>query len=250
MALIDWFVSNKKKFREKVKEAVSDGKITPARIAQLEKLRQELNTSSVNDDDTQIRRSVFNTAVDAIKSGGKLTAEQASELAKVQKFLALRDDQVDKTRMKLAHLRKMTNIRQGPLPLVSPDHAAMRGLALEAGEIAHYCVAANLLVTQEVVSVAGQRLAAGGDYRPGTSNTYALPVKGATATDEGVFVLTNRRLIFKGVRTTSFTFKQVAWVFVYREGLRLDLKKRQMLVKFRTENIADVVATILTRLLS
>jgi hypothetical protein len=252
MAIKDWFGGDKKKaeFREKVKEAVSDGKITPTRIAQLEALRKELDTSGVDDDKTQIRRSVFNTAVDSVKAGGELTAEQAAELAKVQKFLALRDDQVDKTRMDMAHLRKMTDVRHGPLPVVSPQNAAMRGLALEPEEIAHYCVAADMLGTTEIGSVPGLRLSAGDDYRSGSTSTYTLPVKGADALDEGVFILTNQRYIFKGVRTTSYTLKQVAGVFAYREGLRLDLKKRQVLVKFRSDNVVDVVATMLTRLLA
>ncbi|MFM9966969.1 MAG: hypothetical protein ACKVQK_01000, partial [Burkholderiales bacterium] len=83
----------------------------------------------------------------------------------------------------------------------------------------------------------------------GASVTYTLPVKGADKLDEGVFILTNQRFIFKGVRTTSYTFKQAAGVFAYKEGLRLDLKKRQILIKFRAESISDVVATMLTRLL-
>ena len=252
MALKNWFGGDKKKteYREKVKEAVSDGKITPERIAQLEALRHELDTGGLDDDKTQIRRSVFNTAVDAVKAGGALTAVQATELAKVQKFLALRDDQIDKTRMDLAHLRKMTDVRQGPLPVVSPENSAMRGLKLEPEEIAHYCVAADMLNAEEAGAIVGRQVAAGGEYRPGSSSSYALPVKGADPIDQGVFILTNQRIIFKGVRTTSFTLKQASEVFVYREGLRLDLKKKQVLVKFRAENIADVVATMLTRLLA
>ncbi|MSQ50645.1 MAG: hypothetical protein EXR28_02025 [Betaproteobacteria bacterium] len=252
MAIKNWFGGDKKKaeYRDKVKEAVSDGKITPERIAQLEALRHELETSGLDDDKTQIRRSVFNTAVDAVKSGGALTSSQAAELAKVQKFLGLRDDQVDKTRMDLAHLRKMTDVRHGPLPVVSPENSAMRSLKLEPEEIAHYCVAADMLNAVEAGPVAGRQVAAGGEYRPGSSSSFALPVKGADAIDEGVFILTNQRIIFKGVRTTSFTLKQASEVFVYREGLRLDLKKKQVLVKFRAENIADVVATMLTQLLA
>ena len=64
MAIKTWFGGDKKKaeYREKVKEALSDGKITPERIAQLEALRHELDTSGLAEDKTQVRRSVFNTA--------------------------------------------------------------------------------------------------------------------------------------------------------------------------------------------
>ena len=85
MAIKDWFGGDKKKaqFREALKEAVSDGKLTPERMAALEEVRKTLNTSSAAEDRTQVRREVFNTAVDAVKSGGKLTAEQAAELQRV-----------------------------------------------------------------------------------------------------------------------------------------------------------------------
>ena len=120
MSLKDLFGGGKKaEFREKVEQAVSDGKITPERIAQLEAVRQELHTGALSEEKTQIRRAVFNRAVDAVKEGGKLTPQQADELVKVQKYLALSDNQVDKTRVDLAYLRKMTDIRSGPLPTVS-----------------------------------------------------------------------------------------------------------------------------------
>lgn len=252
MALKDWFGGDKKKaeFRDKVKEAVSDGKLTPERIAELEAVRKELDTSEAADDRTQMRREVFNTAVGAVKAGGKLTPEQAAELARVQKYLALRDDQVDKTRMDLAHLRKMTDIRQGALPTVSPENSAMRGLALESGELAHYCVAANFMSADEAGPAPGQPVVAGITYRPGSGRGHALPAKTATPMGEGVFILSNKRFILKGGRTISYPLKQPAEVFAYRDGLRLNFKKKQVMVQFRDENITDVAATMLTRLLA
>ena len=46
-----------------------------------------------------------------------------------------------------------------------------------------------------------------------------------------------------------FRSKQPAGVFAYRDGIRLDFKKKQVLVQFRGENISDVACTILSRLL-
>ena len=54
----------------------------------------------------------------------------------------------------------------------------------------------------------------------------------------------------KGGRTVSYPLKQPAEVFAYRDGLRLNLKKKQVMVQFRDENIVDVAATMLTRLLA
>ena len=147
MALKDWFGGDKKKaaYREKVKEAVSDGKLSARDAAELQALRKDLDVAEVNDDKTRMRRDLYNEAVGAVKKGGKLTQAEAAELAKIQKFLALRDDQVEKTKWDLARLRTLTEIRQGKLPSVPPANAVMRGLQLEPGETAHYTVQAELL---------------------------------------------------------------------------------------------------------
>lgn len=251
MGLKDFFGGDKKKaeFREKVSEAVSDGKITPERIAQLEALRQELHTGALSEEKTQIRRGVFNNAVENVKAGGKLTPQQADELAKVQKFLALRDDQVDKTRMDLAHLRKMTDIRSGPLPTVSADNTAMRGVPLESGETAHYCTAADFFSTEDPKVKGGHHVVGGETYRPGASAGHVLPVKGATPMGEGFFIITNQRFLLKGGRVVGYPLKQPEDVHVYQDGLRLNFRKRQILIHFRASNIADVAGTMLTRLL-
>ena len=49
----------------------------------------------------------------AARQDGKITATDAHELAKIQKFLGLRDDQVEKTKWDLARLRTLTEIRNG-----------------------------------------------------------------------------------------------------------------------------------------
>jgi hypothetical protein len=53
------------------------------------------------------------------------------DLAKIQKFLALRDDQVEKTKMEVNRLRMLTEIRRGNLPEVPTSNVALRGVAME-----------------------------------------------------------------------------------------------------------------------
>src|SRR5262245_35646891 len=87
MGLGDWFGGGKKKeqFRDAVKEAVSDGKLTEQKRAELESLRNELGAEA-GDDKTQMRRDVYNVAVGAVKAGGKLTPKEEAELRRVQEF--------------------------------------------------------------------------------------------------------------------------------------------------------------------
>src|SRR5215210_2902473 len=95
-----WLEGDKKKeaFRDKVKEAVADGRLDSEDLKNIEEARQELGVTEARDDRTVIRRAIYNEAVQAVKKDGEITATDAHELEKIQKFLALRNDQVEKTR--------------------------------------------------------------------------------------------------------------------------------------------------------
>src|SRR5258708_38286589 len=118
MGIKDWFGGDKKKaaFRDKIKEAVSDGKLDAHDLKELEKVRKELDLAGAGDDRTVLRREVYNEAVKAVKKDGEVTAPDAHELAKIQQFLALRDDQAEKTKWDLARMRNLTAIRPGHPP--------------------------------------------------------------------------------------------------------------------------------------
>src|SRR6478735_6372528 len=124
MGIKDWFgggdkAKKKAAYRDAVKEAVSDGKLSQTDMKELTDLQKELDVTDARDDRTVIRRALFNDAVDAVREKGKLGAEEAADLAKIQKFLALRDDQLEQTKWDLARLRTLTEIRQGTLPTVA-----------------------------------------------------------------------------------------------------------------------------------
>ena len=155
-----WFEGDKKKdaFREKVKEAVSDGRLDANDMQQLKALRAELDVTDAADDKTQYRREIYNEAVDAARSKGQLTATGAQELAKIQKFLALRDDQVEKTKWDLTRLRTVTDIRQGHLPKIDPTHPSVRGMQLSPGEVPHYQVPVTVEDRPSPGGYAGQRV--------------------------------------------------------------------------------------------
>src|SRR5262249_14303339 len=134
----------KEAFREKIKEAVSDGRLDSKDLKEIEETRRELGVSDARDDRTVIRKEIYNEAVQAVKREGEISATDQHELDKIQKFLALRNDQVEKTRWDLARLRTLTEIRNGNLPTVPPNNASMRGVALEGDEIAHYSLSVEL----------------------------------------------------------------------------------------------------------
>ena len=120
MGLKELFGKGKKKaeFREKAKEVLAKGKLTPDKTAALDALRKAHEIDDPGDDKTMLRREIYNQAAGTAKARGKLSESEATELAKIQKFLALRDDQVERTKWDLVGLRTLTEIRQGRLPAV------------------------------------------------------------------------------------------------------------------------------------
>src|SRR5438105_11820605 len=112
MGLKDMFGGGKKKAetREKAKEMVGTGKLTGDKVEQLKKLSAEEGVD-LADDKTMLRKEIYNKAVGTAKARGKLSDSESAELAKIQKFLELRDDQVEKTKWDLTRLRTLTEIR-------------------------------------------------------------------------------------------------------------------------------------------
>jgi len=156
MGLKDFFGGGKKKEElvEKAKEVISEGgKLTPQTAAKLKAFADE-NEAALSDDKTRMRKDIYNKAVGMAKARGKLSEGEAAELAKVQKFLALRDDQVEKTKFELNRLRTVTEIRQGTLPVVAPSNVALRGVPFDPDEIAHYAVQVDI---QDRPSPSGMR---------------------------------------------------------------------------------------------
>ena len=97
MGIKDLFKSSKTKekeaFVEEAKEAAK-GKLA-GKAEQLAKMSQEKGVH-LADDKTQVRKSIYNKAAGAAKGRGRLTKDEAAELSKIQKFLDLKDDQVEK----------------------------------------------------------------------------------------------------------------------------------------------------------
>ena len=255
MGIKDWFGGDKKKsaYREKVKEAVSDGKLDAADMQELKALRQELDVTDAADDKTQYRREIYNEAVDAARSKGQLTATGAQELAKIQKFLALRDDQIEKTKWDVHRLRTLTEIRKGNLPEVPSSNIALRGIAFEPGEMAHYSMTVEVLDQGgSLRNSEGVRIVWGVPYEEGTALVHSMPVEGAKPIGESSLVLTNQRLVLKtGTRIAAVKYSRDAQLWLYSDGLRLPRTVGHTLLRFKSgsDSTAEIVAELLSALM-
>lgn len=254
MGLKDLFGGGKKKaeFREKAKEVLAEGRIMPGKAEQIAKVAAEHAIEDAGDDKTMLRREVYNKAVHQAKKYGKLTDVEAAELAKIQKFLALRDDQVEKTKWDLTRLRTLTEIRQGKLPTVASSHVAMRGVPLEQGETAHYAVQVEAFDRPNTGGHTGVAVKWATPWTINASKGHALPEDGAKSVGEGYLILTNKRLFFKGQgRSAAVKYSPQANLFVYSSGLRLERDVGHTLLKFKTssDDTAEIVGELLAALM-
>ncbi|HXN15354.1 MAG TPA: hypothetical protein VN878_03195 [Usitatibacter sp.] len=254
MGIKDWFSGDKKKaaYREKVKEAVGEGKLSTQKLKDLEALRKELDVTQAADDRTTLRREIYNEAVGAVREGGKLTSEEAAELAKIQKFLALRDDQVEKTKWDLARLRTLTEIRQGNLPQVPASNVALRGVQFEPDEVAHYCLAVELFDQPSIGRAEGIHVQWRTRYVADTAKVHGLPLEAAKAQGEGNLIFTDRRVILKtDGRSAAVKYGREAQIYLYADGIRLPKSVGNTLLRFRSrsEDTAEIVGELLSALM-
>ena len=257
MGIKDWFGGDKKKaaYREKIKEAVADGKLDTEDLKNLEEVRKELDLAGAGDDRTVLRREVYNEAVAAVKKKkeGEVTATAAHELAKIQKFLALRDDQVQNTRWDLARLRTLTEIRHGNLPIVPPANAALRGVQIEPGETAHYTLSIELFDQPSTRQADGLRMEFGKPYEPESAKFHVLPEAGAKPQGDASLIITSRRLVLKteSGKTAAIRFGPQAQIHLYSDGIRLERTIGNTLLRFksRSEETCEIVGELLSALM-
>jgi hypothetical protein len=251
MGIKDWFGGDKKKaaYREKVKEALADGKLDSQDLKNLEEARKELNVTEARDDRTIIRRALYNDAVGVVKGEGEVTAADAHELAKIQKFLALRDDQVETTRWDLQRLRTLTEIRYGNLPIVPGTNASLRGVQIEPEETAHYTMTVELFDQPSTRQADGLRMEWGKPYIPDAAKMHVLPESGAKPQGDAAVIITNRRLILKteGGKSAAIRYSPTAQIYLYSDGLRLERTVGNTLLRFSSgsEATAEIVGELI-----
>jgi hypothetical protein len=254
MGIKDWLSSigdkqrKQAELREKVKDAVSDGKLSATDIHDIRSLQAELEVDPPAADKTQVRRALFNDAFDAVRARGGVTSTGIQELHKIQKFLGLRDDQIDKAKFEMQRLKTLAEIRKGNLPLVPPSNVALREIPLEAGEVAHYTLGVDILDQSSTRGLDGVPVAWGKPYEEGAARVHVLPEDGAREVGEATLVVTNRRMVLKTPRkVAAVQLSPQAQIFLYSDGVRLQRTMGNTLLRFRSgsDETSEILGEIL-----
>ena len=255
MGLKDLFGGGKKKEElvEKAKEVIGeDGRLTPNTTAKL-KAFAEQNEADLADDKTRLRRDIYNKAVGMAKARGKLSDGEAAELAKMQKFLALRDDQVEKTKFDLARLRTVTEIRQGRMPAVPASNVALRGVPFDPGEVAHYAVQVDIQDRPSAGGMPGVPVRWNTPYAINSARAHSLPAEGARDLGEGYLIFTSKRLVLRPAqgKLAAVAYAPEANLFLYADGLRIERTVGNTILRFRSrsDGTAEIVGELLAVLM-
>lgn len=255
MGLKDFFGGGKKKEElvEKAKDVIAeDGKLTPQTTAKLQKFAQD-NEADLADDKTRMRKDIYNKAVGMAKARGKLSDGEAAELAKMQKFLALRDDQVEKTKFDLARLRTVTEVRQGRLPIVDSSNVAMRGVPLDPGETAHYAVQVDVQDRPSASGKPGVQVKWATPYTVNSAKAHTLPTDGARELGDGYLIFTNKRLVLRPTqgKIAAVNYAPETNLYLYGDGIRIERTVGNTILRFKSKSdgTAEVVGELLSALM-
>lgn len=245
-------LSQKSAAREQVAAAilaaVADGALSDAEIATLQSMFSEHGLSLA--DIEKIRVQAYKKAFDVASADGAITAQEESELAKIQSFLKIPDSDVSATKLSLARLRLATEIQAGNLPIV-----AASGVILQKSEIAHWIEPASLLEERVVARryEGGSqgfsfKIAKGLTYRVGQSRGRLVTDKEVQAVSRGEIVVTDRRVIFRGdAKSFEIRLEKLLEVEMFSDGVRLTGSTgKPRIVKFLSDSNADIFGSVLS----
>jgi hypothetical protein len=254
MGIKDLFKSGKTKEKEAFVEAAKEkakGKLSPGKAEELAKFAAEAG-QDVGDNKTQVRKSIYNKAAGAAKGRGRLTKDESAELSKIQKFLELRDDQVEKTKWDLSKLRSLTEIRAGRLPIVDPTHPLLRGMQFLPHEVAHYTVSVSVEDRPSTSGHPGILVKWEAPYAISSARVHMLPPKtGSKELGDGTLVLTNKRLYLRAAKSAAVEYSPQANFYLYFDGVRIERTVGNTILRFKgaSESTAEVIGELLAALM-
>jgi hypothetical protein len=143
----------------------------------------------------------------------------------------------------------LTEIQRGQLPTVPASNVALRGVQFEPGEVAHYCIAAELLDQPVTRGADGVRIEWGGKYERGTVQAEQLPLEGAKSFGDGSLIVTNRRLIFKGTKASAMKYAKETLISLYGDGVRVERTIGNTLIRYKSpsDEGSEIVAELVSR---
>lgn len=243
---------DKDAFKRRLIHAMADGVLSPEEIQNLDALREQLGLSDA--EVRSLRVEAYHVALHAITADGAVTPEEDAELVRIQNYLGISRQDMDKTKVNLARLRLIAEIRAGNLPT-----AAVSGLVTQKGEQVHWVEAGSLLEERVVrrryeggSSGASFRIAKGASFRVGATRGTLVSDKAVVPVSTGDFIITNRRVIFRGdAKSFACKIEKLLDVSLFSDGIRItDQVGRPKTIRFSNAANADVVGMLIAHVVN
>lgn len=226
---------NRKEFNSTLLDAVKNGSLSDAKIKELNKKGTKFKLT--HNDLRPMRIDVFRAAYEAIIADGKVTEHDQKQLENIQKYLHITDDEVAEEKKEIERLKILTDYRNGLVPPVTTKEVILwkneKVLWIESVEFAEERISSRKSVTV--------------DHLLGDRTTKTLEVRrNSYIEDEGKFIITSKRLIFKGSRKSFFIInKNLMAKEIYQNAVFLfENNKQPRKLFFNSENY-EIIEAIL-----
>lgn len=240
---------NKKQFEKEMLEAVKDGKLTKDEIDNLGVKQKDLLLTE--DDIKALKSGVFMAAFSYAKSDEKITKEEERELAEIQKYLGVDDSEIPNTKKELARFRLLDEIQKGNLP-----KAEVKNVILQKDEKAYWSEPGTLTEERAIRSNYGGgssgmsfRIAKGVTYRIGSHKGSITSEKKFVPVSEGEFIITNKRLIFRGnMKSFAVKMDKILDTHLFTNGFQFTEvnKTKPKLILFAEDGNCNIIGAILS----
>lgn len=222
----DVLESSKSVFREAVKGALNDGRVSDDERTRLATLAGKLCLSET------IARSLYEVdaatllkrAYDKALQDRRLSPDEEKELEAIRKNLGVEVEMSSDSQAALAHFRLLWRIDQGDLPQIQAAVLLKRGeICHIQGEATHKEIRTVTRSIRYAGPTARIRIMKGLSYRVGQVSVQRISEDVMKDLDSGTLYLTNKRLLFDGLaKSTTIPLSKVIDFEVFSDGLKIE----------------------------
>lgn len=212
---------NAREFRDAVRSAIADGKLTEAEIGDLERKREELKLPA--EVLSSVRMDLYMDALSKVNEDDTVTDEEWQEMEQIQDYLGIEDKDIAKTKKELYRGRIMSEIKKGNMPVIET-----KDVLLGKDEIAYWeePVALYEAAEKKGKGFTGVELELPIGVRFSVGAKTAKDEKGWKKVADGELILTSERLLFQsGAHSFVMPWTRVAAAQFFVSGIAVQASR-------------------------
>ena len=232
------------------KQKLADNRLTEEEIHEIGLFAKELNISEeeVNRINKKNALELYENAVKQIVSDKMVNVEEQRALKQLAQQLGfnMREATIDKKIQEEFYFLTLLNaLNQGYLPELKPP-----SIVTEKDEMAYWEISSNLVAARTGYLGEGSpvriKVKKGVSYQLGSSKSMSIREE-VHSNHQGVFVVTNKRVIFAASHQSfSIPFTQLNSFDTYTDGIGLQNNNTELLLQFYDKQMSEVVFKVLT----